>query len=91
MYKNIGKKIKVFAQIWGYVGVISGAILAVYFLSQRYQYERMIGWISLGGGFVMFLSSLPLFCMGQIVDDLHILRQIAEKDTVSTSEELPKL
>lgn len=89
MYKNIGKKVKIFAEIIGWLGLIGGLFAALVLLED--EWLRRVAWIPLVVGLSLYLFSLPLFCTGQIVDDLHTLRNIAEKDTVSGSEELPSL
>lgn len=92
MYKNVGKKIMVLAQVFGWVCLIAGAIVFIQSIPAYYNGPEPYGWISLAAGVVGFLCSWPLFGFGQIVDDVNAMRRSAEKPAeAASSEELPEL
>lgn len=91
MYKNVGKKIMVLAQVCGWLLLVAGAIAWLYFLCNGYSRDDSIGWIYLLAGVVGFVFSWPLYGFGQMVDDVHTMRNGAAKPVEVPSEELPEL
>lgn len=92
MYKNVGKKIMVLAQVCGWTCLIAGVIAWLYFLCNDYSRDNYIGWICLAAAVIGLVSSWPLYGFGQIVDDVNAMRKSAEKPAeAASSEELPEL
>ena len=92
MYKNIGKKIMVLAQVCGWVCLIGGALAGLYYLLNSRSGDDYIGWICLAVAVIGLVSSWPLFGFGQMVDDVNAMRRSAEKPAeVAPSEELSGL
>ena len=92
MYNDIGKKIKILAQVLGWILLIVGVIFALIYLTDSNSANDFIGGIGLVVGIVGFISSWFLYGFGQLVDDVRIIRNAtkeAQKDTVS--DELPEL
>ena len=92
MYKNVGKKIMVLAQVCGWTCLIAGSIAWLYFLGNDRSRDNYIGWICLAVAVVGLISSWPLYGFGQLVDDVNAMRKSAEKPAeAAPSEELPEL
>lgn len=92
MYKNVGKKIMVLAQVLGWILLIAGIISALISLTDSTSRNDWIGGIGLAGGIFCFISSWFLYGFGQLIDDVRIIRNASketQKDTVS--DELPEL
>ena len=78
MYSNVGKIILVLAKIIGVVGVLAvagGVIASIVILIADSTYDLPIAIGVLIGGIVLFISSFPLYAFGQIVDDVHYIRE----------------
>ena len=76
MYENVGRKIQIIGQVCGWLLLIAGIVLWIFmcFIS-GYSDDIIIGWISLAGGVVGFISSWFIYAFGQLVDDVHNIRQ----------------
>ena len=73
MYKNVGKVLCVMARIIGIIGLLAVVVGLIWTLSAD-PWMRWLPLIILGGGVVLFISSFPLYAFGQLVDDVHIIR-----------------
>lgn len=81
MYKNVGSKIQVMGQVIGWLLLIVGIILWIFkCIISGYRGDALIGWISLAAGVVGFFSSWILYAFGQIVNDIHALRENTENN-----------
>ncbi len=83
MYNNVGKKIMVLAQIFGWVCFAAGFITCVAMVAS----DNMFGWIALGGGVVLLFSTWLLYGFGQLVQDVH---EMKEKATAPIDEPIPE-
>jgi hypothetical protein len=86
MYDNVGNKIKVLAQILGWLGLIGGGIVWIVLLAK----ENPIGWVGLGAGIVWFLFSWFLYGFGQLVQDVSESKDILISRRHETKPEQPK-
>ena len=84
MYKNLGKKIQVIGKVLGWLLLVAGIIMWVMkCIVSGYRGDALIGWISLVAGVVGLISSWFICAFGQLVDDVHTLR---EKETDAKQE-----
>lgn len=99
MYTNIGNKIKAIAKVLGWVYLIGGAIAWLILITNGYDgwygYEYIteddyIGWIALISGILGYVSSWFTFGFGQLVEDVHALRDRATTPATQ-NDELPEL
>ena len=82
MYNNVGNKIKVLAQVVGWLCFVAGIIAWIVLLACGEQ----IGWAVLGSGVLALVSSWFLYGFGQMVDDIHEMRG-NEPASIPTPEE----
>ncbi len=92
MYKDVGNKIKLLAQIVGWTLLIVGCIVWLVLISNGerieygwyYEYEEEFvykkaddvwAWVALVAGVLGFISSWIAYGFGQIVDDIHAMRE----------------
>lgn len=99
MYNNVGNKIKVLAQVTGWTCFAAGFIAWIALLAN----ENPLGWAALGGGIAMLISTWFLYGFGQLVQDVHELKNNLPATTVTpvskptpqskpaVSDELPDL
>ena len=99
MYKNVGEKIKVLAQVIGWTCFAAGIIVWIALLVN----ENPIAWVALGSGVTMLISSWILYGFGQMVDDIHVMKDKMLAPTIApvskptaepkpaVSDELPDL
>jgi len=81
MYRNIGRKIKILAQVFCWIGVaaavIGGIVLAYYFL----RMNNLIPGIVLGiltmvvGSLLSWIGSWLLYGYGEMIDKLDIIER----------------
>lgn len=88
MYKNIANKIKGFAATMGWLELITGVILWIYFLS---DHEPVFAWSSLGGGIVMLFFSWILYGFGQLVGDTEEIKNKMNAQGTKKEDSLPEL
>lgn len=90
MYENIGEKIKGLAQVLGWLWLIAGVIWAIIYWVDE---EALLGFIPLIGGAVMFVSSWILYGFGQIVEDVHAIKNKPTQtvEAPPAPDELPEL
>ena len=99
MYKNIGKKIQTLAKIFGWLLLIAGVVVCLVFLiksggvNSEYRYAKQLkreyniyAIISLVSGCMGYIFTWMLYGFGQLVDDVHIMR---EKMYVPVVEQKP--
>ena len=78
MYNNLGKKIMVIGKVLGWVLLIVGFIMWINkCVSNSYRGDDLIGWISLIVGIFGLISSWYICAFGQLVDDVHVMREKA--------------
>lgn len=88
MYKNVGKKIQVLAQVLGWIYLIGGlgSCIAILILQEPIE----IALIALGSGFVCMLLTWGLYGFGQLIEDTHDIKKSLSFRVDSTMQ-LPKL
>lgn len=92
MYKNVGKKIMVLAQVLGWLLLIAGIIVGLVYLSNSYSGDDMIGVIALATGVVSFISSWFLYGFGQLVNDVNVIKNKSKNEKQEQpKDELPEL
>lgn len=92
MYKNVGKKIMVLAQVLGWLLLIAGIIVGLVYLSNSYSGDDMKGVIALATGVVSFISSWFLYGFGQLVNDVNVIKNKSENEKQEQpKDELPEL
>ena len=78
MFRNIGKKIKIFAMVLTGIGIAASCIsgIAVMFFLSRYSVQVVPGLlIIIFGSFFSWLSSFFMYGFGQLIDNTDILVQ----------------
>ena len=78
MYNNLGKKIVVIGKVLGWLLLVAGIIM--WFMKcivSGYRGDALIGWISLVAGIFGLVSSWFICAFGQLVDDVHVMREKA--------------
>lgn len=85
MYKDVGNKIKLLGQIVGWTLLIVGCIVWLALISNGEQdywdefvYKKaddVWGWVALISGILGFIASWIVYGFGQIVDDIHAMRE----------------
>ena len=90
MYSNVGKKIMDLATICGWITFVCGVLIWLGYIADGSSYNNSVGWIWLGVGVAGFISSWPLYGFGQIVDDIHAMRNQAPA-SATQNDELPEL
>ena len=90
MYSDVGKKIMGLAIICGWICLICGALIWIIYLTDYSSYNNTVGWIWLAVGVLTYISSWTVYGFGQLVDDVHAMRnQTTAPDTLN--DELPEL
>ncbi len=103
MYKDVGNKIKLLGKIVGWVLLIVGCIVwlslisngekvtyGLYYTYSEFELNKADdawGWVALVTGVLGFVASWIVYGFGQIVDDIHAMR---EKQVDSPKEEEAK-
>lgn len=81
MFKNIGKKIQMLAQILCWVGIIASVITAIMLWNED-SYRNpttTAGFIVLvAGSLVSWIGSWTLYAFGQIAEDIHAMREASD-------------
>lgn len=104
MFKDVGKGIMRLAKIEGWTTFIFCVILAIYFLTDKGGYHSwsfytdndIYALYCIILGLCGFVSAWPLYGLGQIVDDVHAMRnkvspEKEEKKEVKQEVVLPEL
>lgn len=92
MYKNVGKKIMVLAQVLAWVLLIAGIIVGIVYLSDSTSQNNLVGWIGIVAGVVFFMSSWFMYGFGQLVDDANkIKNKLEAPKQEQPKDELPEL
>ena len=100
MYNNVGKKIQSIAQVIGWISLISGLFAWIILITNGYDgwygYEYIteddyIAWVALISGILGFMSSWFTYGFGQLVEDIHVLRNQQAQPTSSVNDDLPEL
>lgn len=76
MYSNIGKMIKGFAIVLGWL-LLAAGVIAFFLLVGNYRH-RITAYCCLGGGILSFFLSWFAYGFGQLVEDVRALREKAE-------------
>ena len=79
MYKNVGKKITILAQVLGWVSLGAGLFAWLYFIGNSAYWgpiksDDWIGWACLISGVVSFITSWILYGFGQLVSHVSDIR-----------------
>ena len=90
MYSEVGKKIMGLAKICGWICLICGALIWIIYLTDGNSYNNTVGWIWFAVGVFHFISSWPLYGFGQLIDDVHIMRNQTTAPATQ-NDELPEL
>ncbi len=73
MFNDVGRKIMIWAKVLCWIYIIAGIIA---FLLYGFQEDEWgIAFACLGGGFTFVVSAWFLYGFGQMVDDIHSLKQ----------------
>lgn len=84
MYKDVGNKIKFLGQIVGWIPLILGCFVWYTLISNGNNYyghlyydesDDIWGWIALVAGILGYVASWFLYGFGQVVDDVHAIRE----------------
>lgn len=95
MYSNIGGKLRKLAEVLsvvGWISIVIGFVLIISgFTSSSFGQgiALIIGLILAVIGLLEIISTWPLYAFGQMVDDVHALRN--DNHTELPSDELPDL
>ncbi len=84
MYNNVGNKIMVLAEFLGWLCFSAGIIAWIALLASG---NILLGWIMLGSGVVVLISSWFLYGLGQLVHDVH---EIKDKGLASIAAPVSK-
>lgn len=87
MYSKVGKKIMTLAKVSGWMGFAGGIILWLTFLANN----AFIAWFGFFIGIFSFITSWPLYGFGQLVDDVHAMRNQTSEPPIAQNDELPDL
>lgn len=89
MNRNIGKNIKALAKVIGWIYLIASVIIFFVLLADE---NSLMGFIVLTSGVSLYFASWPLYGIGQIVDDVRVIRDanLEDKNEIA-SDELPEL
>ncbi|MBO5889220.1 MAG: hypothetical protein J6Q58_03685 [Clostridia bacterium] len=79
MFENIGDKIKALAKICTWVGIVASGILGLVIIIRAIDYDMgglvVLGFAVMGlGGLMSWISSFLLYAIGELVDDVSIIR-----------------
>ncbi len=98
MYQNVGKRIMILAKICGWLWMIAGVAVWIYFLTNGNYIgpdriflhdisDNFIGWIGLAVGVMGVVFTWPMYGFGQIVDDVRAMRRHAEAEAKPAAQE----
>ena len=84
MFNNIGKKVKIMAQVICFIGIVAWIIVGIsYCLHWRAFFTGIL--VAILGSFLSWLSSLALYAIGHIAENTEaILRKLNNKSTFRT-------
>lgn len=91
MYSNVGGKLRTLARICGIVGIVCAAICVL--AEVVTMFDTFNGIVAVSGlvlGLLCLVSSWPLYAFGQLVDDVHAIRE-GSTGKAPVSDELPDL
>lgn len=100
MYNDIGKKIQGIGQILGWLSLIVGIITWLILITNGYDTlygyrftteDDIIGWFTLVTGVLGYISSWFTYGLGQLIDDIHALRNHQVQPGNSANDALPEL
>ena len=75
MYNNVGKTICVLGKILGVIGLLAVIVGLIWTLTVlKSPWYIGIPLIVLGGGITLLLSSFVFYGFGQLIDDVHNIR-----------------
>ncbi|MCR5680956.1 MAG: hypothetical protein K6G29_00785 [Clostridiales bacterium] len=89
MFQDVGKKLKVIAQILFWVGILGDVAFAIFIINTSAKYLVFMGTpVGIIGAIVMILliafaswvSALLLYAYGQLVDDVSAIRRIDDNN-----------
>lgn len=91
MYSNVGNKLRTLARLCGVIGIVCAAICVL--AEVITMFDEFNGIVAVSGlvlGLLCVVSSWPLYAFGQLVDDVHAIRD-GGAGKASVSDELPDL
>lgn len=103
MYSDVGKKIMGLAKVCGWICLIAGVIAWLILITNGYdsyysgyhyyiEEDDIFGWLSLIVGVLGYISSWITYGFGQVVDDVHAMRNRTVEPIVAVEDdELPEL
>lgn len=101
MYSNVGKKIMGLAKVCAWICLIACVITWIILICNGYENrygdyiyiteDDVYGWAALIFGVLYFVSSWPLYGFGQLIDDVHTMREKTSEPVATLSDELPEL
>lgn len=74
MYENVGNKIMGLAGVCGVISLVAGILCWLINILNGNPADNSIGWIGLGVGVAGFLSSWVPYGIGQMVEDINVMR-----------------
>ena len=91
LFSNIGRKIQNIAKIAFVISLIAGLLCVVIELFSGFGYDGILLLIGLGGTLVSYLNCLFLCAIGQLVNDVHVVKNKLGDDIDSESFVLPEI
>lgn len=92
LYGNVGRKLKILAQVCGIIGIV--CFLLAFLIELLTMFDAFNGLLLLTMGLLGILciiSSWPLYAFGQLVEDVQLIRSGASKQKDADADELPDL
>ncbi len=92
LYGNVGRKLKILAQVCGIIGIV--CFLLAFLIELLTMFDAFNGLLLLTMGLLGILciiSSWPLYAFGQLVEDVQLIRSGASKQKDAGADELPDL
>ncbi len=91
MYSNVGRKLRTLAKVCGVIGIVCAAICVL--AEVVTMFDTFNGIMAVSGlmlGLLCVVSSWPLYAFGQLVDDVHAIRD-GGAGKAPVSDDLPDL
>ena len=82
MFENIGRKIKMVARIGCWLGIIASVVIAIVLWANNSYYYPTTGTgliVLIGGSLASWLGSLFTYGMGDLIENISVLANIAAK------------
>ena len=79
MYKDVGKKLMSLSKVIGWIFFIICLLLWLIYLTNGESSDNWMAWSFFVGGLIGLASTWPMYAFGQLVDDIHEMKQSAQK------------